>query len=223
MQPASLILVGSNAVFRTIFLKTWRSCGTCGTSSPTRRSPFCHLLGVPRPIKLNIVKYLIFHRLFFALSLLCCIFASKHKYIKSMIKQYQINLDRLELTYTTSDEVRTYLSDKNVEKYQLEDVTLIREQSRLYENEFSIIVQDYDKEQGVFDCCLGHLHFERNRLIYRVFQIEKTTFEIFFFSIQIICVSLHRLSADRKTERKRVFSIPLSVKLGHFHEGIKSE
>lgn len=98
-----------------------------------------------------------------------------------MIKQYQINLDRLELTYTTSDEVRTYLSDKNVEKYQLEDVTLIREQSRLYENEFSIIVQDYDKEQGVFDCCLGHLHFERNRLIYRVFQIEKTTFEIFFF------------------------------------------
>ena len=76
-----------------------------------------------------------------------------------MIKQNRINLDRLELTYTTSDEVRTYLSDKKVEKYQIEDVTLIREQSRLYENEFSIIVQDYDKEQGVFDCCIGHLHF----------------------------------------------------------------
>lgn len=37
------------------------------------------------------------------------------------------------------------------------------------------------------------------------------------------CVSLHRLSTDGKTERKRVFSIPLSVKLGHFHEGTMSE
>ena len=76
-----------------------------------------------------------------------------------MIKQNRINLDRLELTYTTCDEVRNYLSDKKVEKYQIEDVTLIREQSRLYENEFSIIVKDYDTEQGIFDCCLGHLHF----------------------------------------------------------------
>ena len=76
-----------------------------------------------------------------------------------MLKQYQINLDRLELTYTTCDEVRTYLSDKNVERYELESVTLIREQSRLYENEFSIIVQDYERELGVFDCCIGHLHF----------------------------------------------------------------
>ena len=76
-----------------------------------------------------------------------------------MLKQNRINLDRLELTYTTTDEVRHYLSDKNVEKYELESVTLIREQSRLYENEFAIIVQDYDKELGIYDCCLGHLHF----------------------------------------------------------------
>lgn len=76
-----------------------------------------------------------------------------------MRKQSRINLDRLELTYTASDEVRAYLSDKNVSKYELESVTLIRDQSRLYENEFSIIVQDYKKELGVFDCCIGHLHF----------------------------------------------------------------
>ena len=76
-----------------------------------------------------------------------------------MRKQSRINLDRLELTYTASDEVRAYLSDKNVPKYELESVTLIRDQSRLYENEFSIIVQDYKKELGVFDCCIGHLHF----------------------------------------------------------------
>ena len=76
-----------------------------------------------------------------------------------MRKQSRINLDKLELTYTTSDEVRTYLSDKNVQRYEFESVTLIREQSRLYENEFSIIMQDYDKELGVFDCCIGHLHF----------------------------------------------------------------
>lgn len=76
-----------------------------------------------------------------------------------MRKQNRINLDRLELTYTASDEVRTYLSDKNVQRYELESVTLIRDQSRLYENEFSIIVQDYEQELGVFDCCIGHLHF----------------------------------------------------------------
>ena len=29
----------------------------------------------------------------------------------------------------------------------------------MYENEFTIIVQDYEKELGVFDCCIGHLHF----------------------------------------------------------------
>lgn len=76
-----------------------------------------------------------------------------------MRKRSRINLDRLELTYTASDEVRTYLSDKNVQRYELESVTLIREQSRLYENEFSIIMQDYDEELGAFDCCIGHLHF----------------------------------------------------------------
>lgn len=76
-----------------------------------------------------------------------------------MRKQSRINLDKLELTYTTSDEVRTYLSDKNVQRYEFESVTLIREQSRLYENEFSIILQDYDEVLGVFDCCIGHLHF----------------------------------------------------------------
>lgn len=80
-----------------------------------------------------------------------------------MRKQSRINLDRLELTYTASDEVRTYLSDKNVQRYELESVTLIREQSRLYENEFSIIVQDYNKELGVFDCCIGYLHFPKRR------------------------------------------------------------
>ena len=76
-----------------------------------------------------------------------------------MRKRSRINLDRLELTYTASDEVRTYLSDKNVQMYEFESVTLIREQSRLYENEFSIIMQDYDEELGAFDSCIGHLHF----------------------------------------------------------------
>lgn len=76
-----------------------------------------------------------------------------------MRKRSRINLDRLELTYTASDEVRIYLSDKNVQRYELESVTLIREQSRLYENEFSIIMQDYDKELGASDCCIGYLHF----------------------------------------------------------------
>lgn len=76
-----------------------------------------------------------------------------------MRKRSRINLDRLELTYTASDEVRTYLSDKNVQMYEFESVTLIREQSRLYENEFSIIMQDNDEELGAFDSCIGHLHF----------------------------------------------------------------
>lgn len=76
-----------------------------------------------------------------------------------MRKRSRINLDRLELTYTASDDVRTYLSDKNVLRYELESVTLIREQSRLYENEFSIIMQDYEEELGVCGYCIGHLHF----------------------------------------------------------------
>lgn len=37
-------------------------------------------------------------------------------------------------------------------------------------------------------------------------------------SIQKKFVILHRLSTDRKTERKRVFSIPLEGELGHFTE-----
>lgn len=74
-------------------------------------------------------------------------------------KRYAINIDRLEITYLASDELKEYLSNKECNEYYFDSITLRRCECRNYENEFAIISTDLDKEHGTYERCIGHLHF----------------------------------------------------------------
>ena len=72
---------------------------------------------------------------------------------------YCINIDRLEITYLASDELKKYLSNKERSEFYFDGITLRRCECRNYENEFAIISTDLDKEREVYERCIGHLHF----------------------------------------------------------------
>lgn len=74
-------------------------------------------------------------------------------------KRYAINIDRLEITYLASDELKKYLSNKERSEFCFDGITLRRCECRNYENEFAIITTDLDKERDIYERCIGHLHF----------------------------------------------------------------
>ena len=75
------------------------------------------------------------------------------------MKRYQINIDRLEITYLATPEQKEYLSNKECIEFYFNSITLRRCECRNYENEFAIITTDFDKERGIYERCIGHLHF----------------------------------------------------------------
>ncbi len=72
---------------------------------------------------------------------------------------YSINIDRLEITYLASDELKKYLSNKECSEYHFDGITLRRCECRNYENEFAIISTDLDEERESYERRIGYLHF----------------------------------------------------------------
>ena len=75
---------------------------------------------------------------------------------------YQVSIDRLEITYTTTDEMKEYLSLKDKDVYLFgkhNEITLRRSESRYYKNEFIIWCKDWNENQGHFRRILGYLSF----------------------------------------------------------------
>lgn len=93
-----------------------------------------------------------------------------------MTKKYQINIDRLEITNTASEEIKEYLANKEINKFEFNSIILKRTPSRQYEKKFAIVGKDYDDKKGVFDRNYGYLHFCSPNLnrpnIYVLFEID---------------------------------------------------
>ncbi len=73
---------------------------------------------------------------------------------------YQVAIDALEITYTTTDEVKNYFSSGD-STYRIQDgsLWLQRSESRYYKNEFIIWCRDYNEERGEFNRIYGYLRF----------------------------------------------------------------
>ena len=74
---------------------------------------------------------------------------------------YQISIDTLELTYTTSDEMKEYLSSGNkVYRFgENNEIWLERTEPRYYKNEFVIWCQDWCESKGKFNRIVGYMRF----------------------------------------------------------------
>lgn len=73
---------------------------------------------------------------------------------------YQVNIDRLEFTYTTTNDVKEYLSSEdNTYSFQNGCIWLKRDEPRYYKNEFVIWCKDWNEEKQDFKRILGYLRF----------------------------------------------------------------
>ena len=91
---------------------------------------------------------------------------------------YQISIDALEITYTTTDEMKEYLSSGSKEYHfgENEELWLERIEPRYYQNEFQICCKDWDEVNGWFDRNVGYMRFgsfNKNRQnVYVTFENE---------------------------------------------------
>lgn len=80
---------------------------------------------------------------------------------------YQVSIDKVEITYTATDTMKKYLSDKDVYQFgEHNEIILRRSESRYYKNEFVIWCKDWNESEGHFKRILGYLYFgsfNRNR------------------------------------------------------------
>lgn len=73
---------------------------------------------------------------------------------------YQVSIDKLEITYTTNENVKEYLStENNLYSFQNGNLWLQRDEPRYYQNEFIIWCKDWNEEKGNFNRILGYLRF----------------------------------------------------------------
>lgn len=74
---------------------------------------------------------------------------------------YQVSIDTLEITYTTTDEMKEYLSSDDTTYYfgENKEIILKRSDSRYYKNEFVIWCKDWSENMGHFKRILGYLRF----------------------------------------------------------------
>lgn len=74
---------------------------------------------------------------------------------------YQVSIDALEITYTTTDEMKEYLSSDDSTYYfgEKKEIILKRSDSRYYKNEFIIWCRDWDESRGHFKRIVGYLRF----------------------------------------------------------------
>lgn len=74
---------------------------------------------------------------------------------------YQVSIDALEITYTTTDEMKEYLSSDDSTYYfgEKKEIILKRSDSRYYKNEFVIWCRDWDESRGHFKRIVGYMRF----------------------------------------------------------------
>ena len=64
---------------------------------------------------------------------------------------YQVSIDKLEITYTTNENVKEYLSTgNNLYSFHNGNLWLQRDEPRYYQNEFIIWCKDWNDEKGYF-------------------------------------------------------------------------
>lgn len=80
---------------------------------------------------------------------------SKREYL------YQVSIDALEITYTTTDEMKEYLSSDDTTYYfgENKEIILKRSDSRYYKNEFTIWCKDWNESRGDFKRIVGYMRF----------------------------------------------------------------
>ncbi len=78
-------------------------------------------------------------------------------------RQYlcQVSIDALEITYTTTDEMKGYLSSDDTTYYfgENKEIILKRSDSRYYKNEFTIWCKDWNESRGNFKRIVGYMRF----------------------------------------------------------------
>ena len=74
---------------------------------------------------------------------------------------YQVSIDALEITYTTTDEMKEYLSSDDTTYYfgENKEIILKRSDSRYYKNEFTIWCKDWNENRGNFKRIVGYMRF----------------------------------------------------------------
>lgn len=74
---------------------------------------------------------------------------------------YQVSIDALEITYTTTDEMKEYLSSDDSTYYfgEKKEIILKRSDSRYYKNEFIIWCKDWNESKGHFKRIVGYMRF----------------------------------------------------------------
>lgn len=74
---------------------------------------------------------------------------------------YQVSIDALEITYTTTDEMKEYLSSDDSTYYfgEKKEIILKRSDSRYYKNEFIIWCKDWNENKGHFKRIVGYMRF----------------------------------------------------------------
>lgn len=74
---------------------------------------------------------------------------------------YQVSIDALEITYTTTDEMKEYLSSDEKTYYfgENKEIILKRSDSRYYKNEFVIWCKDWDESRGHYKRIVGYMRF----------------------------------------------------------------
>lgn len=73
--------------------------------------------------------------------------------------KYNLSIDKLEITYQATQQVRDALAAIEDHKV-INEITVVRvEKPMLYQNEFLLFGKDYNEEQGVFERQIGVLYF----------------------------------------------------------------
>lgn len=91
---------------------------------------------------------------------------------------YAISIDKLEITYTTSEEVTEYLASIKEERYfgENNELSLSRTENRNYCHEFVIRCKDWNAEKGDFISTVGYLKFgspnPNRKNVYLLFENE---------------------------------------------------
>ena len=72
-----------------------------------------------------------------------------------------MSIDALEITYTTTDEMKEYLSSDDSTYYfgEKKEIILKRSDSRYYKNEFIIWCKDWNESKGHFKRIVGYMRF----------------------------------------------------------------
>lgn len=74
-----------------------------------------------------------------------------------MKHNFKINLDKLEFTYSASNELKEYISNNDV--IMFDEIKLIRQESRMYANEYAIWGCDYKQDKGIYNRLIGFLYY----------------------------------------------------------------